>query len=794
MQESPKAAFFDRIASNVLLVVLILTPFFFVPFLGFGVEVGKTYFIALGVIVAFVCWIIARMIQGSLTFPKTPIVTVAALLPVLFLVSAFFSPVWKVSLSGLFVGTGTVVGIAILSLVFLGSAMYINSMHRIQQLFKGMLAVTGLITLIEIVYLIAGAKYLNLGTFYTAVSNVVGKWNDLALWYALVLIGIMLAFQFMVLSRRAKIVASVIGFFSILFLVVIHFSTLWAVIGFIALLMFVYSITIVRNDEGGSQKFPAASFVILIISLFFFLANPIVGSFVSQNTNLVQNEIRPSFISTTHVFWETIKSRPLVGAGPDRFANAWAEYQPKSIVTTKYWGASFSTGSGYIPTLLITTGIIGGIGILAFMILFLLVGILHTMRKSSDSKTHFYLVATFISSLFLWIMAAIYNPGVVSITLAFACSGIFIGILNASGRIPTRQIYFLKDPRHSFFAILFLVVLLLGSLFTLFTGVEKFASLAMYSRAQALASKNDIEGAATNVSRAIALYPSDMYYRANTIIALKEINLLVSNTTLSKDILKSEFQNAFTAGENSARQAIAYDGTNPNNWINLALLYQNVMPLQIPGAYDNAKAALNQAGKLSPFDPSIDLLRAKLETANKNNAGAMDIVKEALAKKPNYIDGIFFLAELEAADGDSATAIAQLEQVASADPRNDAVFLELGIFKYDAGDYAGAVSALERSITLNPGVLNTHYLLGLSYSKVGRVDEALQVFRSIQKALPDNETISKIVINLESNLPPLTGLQQDPAPLPEVQSETSQTSEVKTSADVKTAPKKTTAQ
>ncbi len=786
MQESPKAALFDRIASNLLLVVVMLTPLFLVPFLGFGVEVSKTYFIGLGILVVFMAWIVARMIEGAVSFPKTPIVAAAALLPVVFLISAFFSPAWRVSLGGLFVNSGTVVGSTILSLTFLGSVVYLNTERRIHSLFKGMMIVTAIITVFQLAYFFIGPKYLSLGTLYTNLSNVVGKWNDLGIWYGLVLVVLMLAFQFMDLSRRTKIFAYSIGGFSLLFLIIINFSLLWAVIGFISLLVFVYSLMVLRGDENHT-RFPVLPCILLVVSLFFFLAQPLVGSLVSRTTGLTQNEIRPSLVSTGHVMWETVKDRPIVGVGPDRFTNAWYSYQPKSIITTQFWNIDFNAGSGFIPTLIVTTGILGGIIFLAFLALYCIAGVYQTVRKYTDSRAHSYLVSSFTASLFLWIIAFVYTPGTVGLTLAFVSSGIFVGVLNMSGRIPTKQIRFLKDPRQSFFGILLLVIFLLGSLYTVFTGGERFVSLALYSRAQTYASKNDVAGAANATAKAIALYPADLYLRSNTSLALTQINALLKNTSLSQDILKSEFQNSFSAGEASARRALAYDSTNPENWINLALLYQNMIPLEIEGAYVNAKAALEQAGKIAPNNPDIYLLKAKLEVANKNNEGAMTVIKNALVKKPNFLNGIFFMAELEVANGNRAGAIAQLEKTALSDSRNYAVFLQLGIFKYDAGDYAGAVSALERSITLNSGVVNTYYMLGLSYSKVGRVSEALQVFQSLQKAYPENERIAKMVSNLEAGLPPLTGLEDALAPLPE----TAPADEVtpQTSA---TTPKKTT--
>lgn len=768
MHESTKAAFFDRLGSMILLAVLVLSPIFFVPFLGLGVEVGKTYFIGLGLLIVVVAWIVARMTQGTIVIPKSPIVTFALLIPVAFLFAAFFSPAWRVSLGGLSLGVGSVVGITLLVLSFIGSALYLNSERKIVTLVKGLVIATGVLSLFQIVYLFVGARYLNLGTFYSSVSNLVGKWNDLAIWYGLIVIVLMLAFQFMTLSRRVKIFSGIIGGFSLLFLIAINFTVVWAAVGFIALLVFMYAIMVLRGGEEGAYRFPVVPFVVLILSLFFFLASPFVGNFMTQRVGLSQAEIRPSFGSMGHVITETLKQHPFVGVGPERFANAWYESQPKSIIMSRFWNADFGAGSGFLPTIIVTTGLVGSLALIVFLVLFMIAGGMHIARKGGDIKTHLYLVSSFLAALYLWIMAIVYNPGVVALLFAFVSSGIFLGILNASGRMPSRQINFLKDPRHSFFSISLLVILLLGSLFTLFTGGEKFVSLTLYARAQSLAAKGTITDASTTLAKAVALYPADMYHRANTTLSLSGLSKLLSNTALSKDIVKSEFQNIFGSAETSARQALAFDGTNPSNWINLASLYQNVIPLQITGAYDNAKAALEQATKFSPQNPDIDLLKARLEVANKNNAEAEKIVKAALARKPNYIDGIFFLAELEVASGDSATAISQLEQVALADPRNASVYLQLGVYKYDTNDFSGAVSALERSITLDPTVLNTHYLLGLSYAKIGKTDEAKQIFTAIARALPENKTVAKIVENLNAGVDPLAGLGQASAnPIPE---------------------------
>jgi tetratricopeptide (TPR) repeat protein len=768
MHESPKALFFDRLAALVLTITLGVMPIFFIPFFGVGLSIEKAYFVGLGVLVTLVFWVIARMIQGSISFPKSPLIWLALLLPVAFFLSALFSPAPQVSLGGLALSPDSVFGMLSLSLVFLGSIFYFNNEYRIKLLAKIILIVTAIATLFQVVYEIFGPRFLSFGNFTTNVSNMVGSWNDLALWYAFIAIGIILAFEFLDFTRKKRILIGVMLFFALVFLALVNFIFAWSVLALFSLVIFVYSLTILRQShEEPRFHFPAAPFVVLLVSLFFFLANPIAGGFLSSKLHISQTEIRPLLITTLAVDGQALRNHPLVGVGPSRFSNAWFLYQPKNIIATQFWDTSFSSGFSYLTSIPATLGIFGILPMLAFIILFLMMGFVQVFRTGYEKRTHFYLLLSFMLALYGWVIVILYNPGIVGLTFAFAASGIFVSILSANGRIVSREINFLKDPRQSFFTILFLVFVLLGSLFLVFAGGEKFFSLVDYVRAQSSFSKNDLTGGSALLAQSIALYPADTYYRTNSLVALQSLQNVLSNNSLSKDILQSEFQSIFGGAQSAAQGAIAYDRTNPQNWTNVASLYQTVVPLNVSGAYANAKAALDQLAVISPNSPAVDYMRAQLDIVNKDQAAAKTDVQNALTKKPNYIDAIFLLAQLEASGGDITTAITQLETAASANPRDPSVYLELGLFKYNNSDYAGAVSALERSVTLDPTSLNAHYFLALSYDKVGRTSDALAVLNSIAKALPNDQDIPKIIANINAGNDPLLGLTTTPTtPLP----------------------------
>ena len=786
MQEPTSPTRLDRIAASILIAVIGLTPLFFVPFLGIGAELAKAYLIVFGALVVLIAWFIGRIVAGTVSFPKNPVFVAILGLPLAMVLSALFSPAPHVSFGGILLSTGSVAGMAAAVVMFLASVLYLNTEQRVATLGKVLLAVTGIISLFEVVYLTFGSRFLNFGNFFDASSNPIGTLNDMAIWYGVIVIVLMLAYELMTVSRKTRLGMGVLLVVSLFFLAFANFVFIWVLLSIFALLLFVYALTVLRaSKEESEHHFPTVPFIVLLIALFFSLANPIAGGLLSSKLGVSQTEVRPSVVSTGTVMWQTLVHHPFVGVGPDRFTNAWLLYRPANVMQTQFWNTQFTAGFGFVPTLVVTTGILGTLAILAFLFLYFMSGFFHAFRTVYEKKTHFYILASFGVSLFLWIVAFGYNPGIVGLVGAFVSSGIFIGVLNTHGRVRSKEINFLKDPRHSFFGILSLVLMLLVTIYFLFVAAEKFTSVALFTRAQDLAAQNNLTGAGTLLNEAVALYPADTYYRAGTSLALSNISQLVNNTSLSQDILKSEFQTLFTTAEGSARNAVVYDTTNTTNWFALASLYQNVIPLGVTGAYDNAKAALDQASRFSPNNPNILFLEAELEVTNKTPDNAQSLIQTALSEKPNYTDAIFLLAQIEASEGDAATAIAQLQAAADASPRDASVYLELGLFKYNTGDYQGAVSALERSVTLDPTVLNTQYFLGLSYAKVGQTDNAKAIFASLQKAVPGNQDINTIVSNLNAGIDPLTGLASSAA----TSSVTDQTS---TSTTPGTSPANTT--
>jgi tetratricopeptide (TPR) repeat protein len=72
--------------------------------------------------------------------------------------------------------------------------------------------------------------------------------------------------------------------------------------------------------------------------------------------------------------------------------------------------------------------------------------------------------------------------------------------------------------------------------------------------------------------------------------------------------------------------------------------------------------------------------------------------------------------------------IAQFRKMASDDPDNELGHFRLGQLLTEAGDHAEAVKSFERTLELSPGFSKVFQLLGQSLLKLGRKDEAIDVW------------------------------------------------------------------
>ncbi len=563
----------------------------------------------------------------------------------------------------------------------------------------------------------------------------------------------------------------IVGLF---FLAIINIPLVWLLIGLFSAIIFVYSISIQQAgvqitpgaDGAQKKKFPFVALIVVFVSFIFLVGSNSIGGFISRYINVSNVDIRPSITTTSQIAWKAIKHNPAFGTGPNTFVIDWALWQPKDIAQTLFWNVDFTNGYSLLATFVITTGVLGLVVWLLFLGTFFMRGLKSLKVALQNPLSNYFVMATLVTSIYTWVSVIFYTPNIIMLVLAFTSSGILIGILVSRQAIPVRTFSFLSDPRHSFFSILGLMVLMIVTLSTTYLYAEKFTSIIYFSKA-ATSTTNTLESLGRSermLNNALVFDKSDIYYRTLSQVYIGEIQALLADKTISQDTLKSNIQKLVNAAEGSATAAIGRNPKQYQNYVNLGNIYTSLVSLGVEKSYESAAAAYDKAQSFAPNNPSIKLARASLEVANKNNTEAKKFIEQALTLKVNYTDAIFLLAQIETSEGNLGEAIKQAERAASLTPNDPTVFFRLGLLRYNNSDYTGAVSAFEQAVILDTNYLNARYFLGQAYQKVGRSSDALIQYKILSKVLPDNQDVKNAIDSVSGTSTPAPETTKSPLP------------------------------
>ena len=463
----------------------------------------------------------------------------------------------------------------------------------------------------------------------------------------------------------------------------------------------------------------------------------------------------------------------MLGAGPNRFVTEWQKYKPSDVNTSVFWGIDFAFGIGLLPTLAVTTGLLGLLFWLLFFMFYLKVGVKSLITPITDQFNRYLVLSSFIVSLFLWVFFVIYVPTAVVIVLTFVFTGLFLATAANVSLIKTKDISFAGNPKAGLTSVIGLIILLVLGLLTLYGVATRFASALTFQKSIFNFSVDgDVEKARQTLLKAVDFSDNDLLYRSLSEIGLLKINqLLAGQSNLSADVLRDKFLSEFGETLNFAKRSVDFDGTNYQNYVSLGRVYESVVPLRIQGAYENASGSYLEAVKRNPHGPALYLTLARLEVANGNTKKAREYIAKAREEKSNYTEAVFFLSQLEAADGNIREAIVQADAAALLAPNDPVVHFQLGLLKYNNRDYRGAVSALERAVVLNTVYANARYFLGLSLSNLGRTKEAIDQFEEVVKTNPDSAEVKLILANLKAGRPPFADAKPPLDDKPEKRSE-----------------------
>jgi tetratricopeptide (TPR) repeat protein len=509
---------------------------------------------------------------------------------------------------------------------------------------------------------------LSFGVLGDKIGNVLGSWNTLGILAGFGVVSSLFFLEFFSVSKRENILLwSLVGL-SILFVILVNLQIAWVILGVFSLFIFVYRVYFsFQKREDNKIKFPTISFSIVMISLLFLIAGQFIGGILPSRFGISNNEIRPSFSSTMLVAKQTLMKDPILGSGPNRFAQMWDLNKPNQINNTLFWKTSFNQGYGILPSFAVTTGIVGILAWLAFIGLLFFVGAKYFINSQKENNLNMDAVLFYVMSMFLFVSAFFFPIGSVMFLLAFAFIGIFIGLSTANKEKEEITISFLDNSKKSLFSIVGLVFVLLITASLSFKYVESFVSVPYFQKSL---DAQTVPIAQANLAKAITLYPNDLYLRTYANVILIKINNLVSKDTTVSSLDKIELQSDINQVITAAGQAVAYDSTNYLNYKMLGFVYETISSYGVEDAFPKSIESYEKALALNPQNPELKLDMARVSFSNKKVDDAKKYTQEAIALKADYIDGLITMAQILKSEGNNSLAASYAEQALSLDVNN----------------------------------------------------------------------------------------------------------------------------
>lgn len=785
---SAEKPIYQRLLQTFLIASMFLLPTFFLPVSMMNLYSAKVAIFATLGLLSFLVLLADLLVHGNVSFPKEKMLWPLILVPIIATISAFFNGSFLKSFIGTIFEINTAAFWVIGTIFALIVVLTIKKEETLLSSIKAFVFGASLTLLVLILKIITSYGLLP-NSLLSFIPDYLGIGSIDTL---IVLGGAMLlavnGFMFgEVTGKLKKIISGVLIVGSILFAGAIGFKTFIVLVGLFSLVHFIYTISLSKmpkhnqaeNDMStvGTNLTSGSSLIslsMLALSVVLILGGNTFSSFLSNTLRVSNVDIRPNLSTTVGLVGSAWKSNPVLGIGPNKFSNIWNTDKPLAVNATNFWNTDFNNGFSYLLTVMAETGPLASIALIAFLVMFMMAGFRAIFSQGLDQKKRFIITSLFLAASYFWIMAFLYTIGVVVLGLTFLFTGLFIAALGAFNLVGKYEFNLFSNPKSNFVSIFVLVVLLLFSISTGYFIWEKLVASSIFNKGERIIQTGNIEGSLEPLVRASLISSSDAYWRgvANTYTAVlqNKISALDPNTTLDAN-MRNELQNYIGSSIAAAQNAINIDGKNYLNYFVLGNVYEILARVGVEGAIASAKGNYEEAKRLSPRNPGISLMLARVSVLEGNTTNAFKNIEEALALKSNFTDALFLKAQIEVGNNNIAGAVKSVEDATLIDPNNAGLYFQLGLLKYNQKDWRGAASAFERSVVLIPDYANAKYFLGLSYSLLGREADAIKQFEDLDKTNPDNAEIKLILKNLKAGREPFANAKPPVDDKPEKRNE-----------------------
>jgi tetratricopeptide (TPR) repeat protein len=791
-----KTGILTRISVYLMIGAAFLSPLFFIPSNYAPLDVVKSFFLSFFIIIAALLYSIDSLKQKSFALPRS----VFGYSVIAIVISTLLSAIVSGNFLKSFIGQGfeiTSASFVLLMVVaaYLVSRLIVRDREVVFKIYSAIFVAFVLLALFHIVRFFAGANFLSFGLLSTVTSTLAGKWYDFAALTAVTGILSLLGIKFLSLQKGLRALLSVSLLVSGLILFVVNSAFLWTLLAIVLLGIAAYEFA--ASSKEGKTRFARLSiltlvaFVIAVVCAWKgnIIAAPAVNYFKAQYGELVL-----PWQMTLDITSDTLKQAPVFGAGPNRFGLQYLRYKPAVINQTPFWSSEFTGGFGFLPSIVVTQGILGALVWVLFLAFFIREGV-RALRRATDPLKKFFISSSFFSASLLWLVALTYVPSQTTLFLTALFTGIFVALVVSEGVVSERVVS--GNTNKLVPVLLYVSVIVL----VVWLGVyaKKAVAITYFQKGiKELATSRSTDNAQMAFKKALSWDSSDVYYQA-----LSETNILKINA-LAQEI-QADVQKGATPDKAKTdavlalisdslkytKNAQAIDPLNYYNYLAEARISEIGTTLKIDNAYTNARNAYASAIQTNPSSPALYLNLARLEASQNKLQDAQQYIGRALQMKPNYTEAIFFLSQLQVANNQIKDAMVSTQVAIQLNPQEPLLYFQLGLLAYSDKDYTLAIQALEKAVQLNKDYANAQYFLGLSYARMGRNADAIAQFEQLAITNPDNQEVAFILTNLKEGKSPFADAQppidnkpekRKTLPVPEKETKTTTPAAKKTSS------------
>ena len=604
--------------------------------------------------------------------------------------------------------------------------------------------------------LIFSTDILSLGSFSSITLSPVGGFNDLAIFAALTIILALITLLQLPLRKGIQLAISALIIGSIIILAIVNFFHLWLVVGFFGLLLLVYILSrdtfLYHSDKTVksvvSPVLIGITMFVRVMSILFVIAGEYMGAKISEVTDISYVEVRPSVTATIDVARKVFKEDVLLGVGPNRFADAWRLHKDPSINQTIFWNTDFTAGFGFVPTIFVTMGLLGGVLMVSFHATYLYLGYRMLIRNTvSDSFWTYFGIITFTASVFLWGITYVYVPGSTILLLAALFTGLSFVSYGALVPAATVAVPLVSSRQRGLLVMVVTIIVIIACVSTLFTVGKQYVAQSEFTNARL--NSTTPEEFEVAVSNAFSQYSDDAFVTALAQIKLAELQNLLTITEPTKEDEERFVQTAGVA-MNYANQAILKDDSNPQPHATLADILIVLSQAGISDASQRASGKIADAQYRNPLNPSYALMTAYMAVRSQDLTKAREEIAKSLALKPNYSEALFLLTQIDISEGKLESAIETTRQIITLEPNNPTRYYQLGVLLAANKNYDESIAAYQTAVTQDANFANARYMMAMAYLDSGRLEEALAQLRIVRETNQDNQQLIDLITQLET--------------------------------------------